>query len=76
MYFQAEDGYLRAGCSRRKAQGVLQAEPGGGVRLLPVNGAQLTKNHVPVRREGSLVGPRDVIRFEGLEVRYENYREK
>lgn len=75
-YLKVEDGYLTARRGRRGAQAVLRAERYGDVRLLPLNGAQLTKNNVPVRQEGSLVGPRDVIRLEGLEIRYENYQEE
>ncbi len=76
VYLKVEDGYLTVRRSRRRAQAILQAERYGDVRLLPLNGAQLTKNNIPVRQEGSLVGPRDIIQLEGLEIRYEKYQEE
>jgi hypothetical protein len=76
VYIKIEDGYLAIRRRGRRAQAMLQAERHGDVRLLPLNSAQLTKNNIPVRQEGSLVGPRDVIRLEGLEIRYEKYQEE
>jgi hypothetical protein len=75
-YFRVEDGYLAARRRRRGAHAMLRAERDGEVRLLPLDGVRLTKNNVPVQQEGSLVGPRDVIRLRGLEIRFENYRQK
>ena len=75
VYFRVEDEYLAARRRRRGAHAMLRAGRDGEVRLLPLDGVRLTKNNVPVRQEGSLVGPRDVIRLGGLEIRFENYRQ-
>jgi hypothetical protein len=74
--FGVEGGLLTIHPGRRGVQALLRAERQGDVRLLPLNGARLTKNHLPVRPAGSLIGPRDVIRLAGLEIQFESYREE
>jgi hypothetical protein len=73
---KVEEGNLTVKRTRWGAQAMLRAERHGEVRLLPLNGVRLTKNNLPVPEEGSLVGPRDVIRLEEIEIPFENYLEE
>ncbi|MCI0526874.1 MAG: hypothetical protein L0Y56_05400, partial [Nitrospira sp.] len=75
VHLKTEGKYLTTTRSQRGAQVTLRVEPYGDVRLLPRNGMQITKNHIPVPPEGSLVGSRDVIQLEELEIRFENHNE-
>jgi hypothetical protein len=72
VYLKVRDGDLSLRRRRWGAQAVLQARPRGEVRLQGLDGVDLTKNNVPVGREGALVGSQDTIRLAGLDVRYEN----
>jgi hypothetical protein len=76
VYIRVESGYLVAGRRRRGAQALLRVEGPGGALLARVNGGDLTKNNLPVDREGVLVSPSDVIRLAETEFRYQPYEEE
>jgi hypothetical protein len=75
-YLKLRDGDLQVRRRRWGAQAVLLAGPRGEVRLQGLDGADLTKNNVPVGREGALVGSQDTIHLAGLDLRYENDMEE
>jgi hypothetical protein len=55
---------------------VLNARPQGEVWLSRLNGTELSKNCVPVGREGAPVGSQDTIQLGDLTLSYENDMEE